>query len=77
MIHLFGVLKSVVVSPNQRLAVKTAFDLIQSRLDGFTKEILASRSQRTLQDKSFKDLNEMVTNQELRLTNLEKFGGKS
>jgi len=57
--------------------VKSAFDLIQSRLDGFTKKILASRNQRALHDKSFKDLNEMVSKHELRLTNLEKFGGKS
>lgn len=56
--------------------VKSAFDGIQARLDGFMKEILASRSQRTLQDKSFNDLNELVVKQELRLTRLEKYGGK-
>jgi hypothetical protein len=57
--------------------VKSAFDKIQSSLDGFTKEILASRSQRTLQDESFKDINERLGKHELRLTQLEKFGSKS
>lgn len=58
------------------VTVRSAFDGIQARLDGFTKEILASRSQRTLQDKSLNDLRELVGKQELRLTRLENSGGK-
>ena len=57
--------------------VKSAFDAIQSKLDRFTKEILASRNQRTLQDKSFNDLKGILDKHELRLTHIEKFGGKS
>ncbi|MDP3543718.1 MAG: hypothetical protein Q8T11_14715 [Elusimicrobiota bacterium] len=56
--------------------VRSAFDGIRARLDGFTKEILASRTQRTLQDKSVNDLRELVGKQELRLTRLENLGGK-
>ena len=44
-------------------------------LETFTGEIDLSRRERTLQDASFKSLDEKLTNHELRIFRMERIGG--
>lgn len=46
-------------------------DRMEKGLEAFTAEIIASRHERTLMGKSFSDQQEMLSDHELRLTQLE------